>query len=232
MVPRWAKHSFYVSLSPLMRVNAWRHRAFVRPTSGNPIRVHLGPGQKKYLPGWVNVDANFVSSRFDVWADLRHALPFGDDSVDCIYSHHVIEHLPDLRFHFAEMFRCLKPGGAIRVGGPNGDNAMAAFQQGLSEWFDDWPDNRRSLGGRFENFIFCRGEHVTILTSSFLGELASDAGFAGVRDVGIGQTTHPELFTRDALESEPNDWPSLPKTVLIEAVKPALGARRHQESGS
>jgi SAM-dependent methyltransferase len=202
-----------------MRANAWRHRQW-RGHSAKPVRAHLGPGQKKYLPGWVNVDANLVSSKPDVWADLRYALPFPDRSVDCIYSHHVVEHLPDLRFHFAELFRCLKPGGAIRVAGPHGDNAMKAFETGLSQWFDNWPDNRRSLGGRFENFIFCRGEHLTILTGSFLAELAEDAGFVDIRAAGVGETAHPELFSRDALDTEPNDFPSLPRTIVLEAIKP------------
>jgi predicted SAM-dependent methyltransferase len=219
MVPRWAKASYFAFLSPLMRANSWRHRNNSRPRDG-PIRVHLGPGQKNYLRGWINVDANLISCRPDVWADLRYSLPFPNRSVDCVYSHHVIEHLPDLDFHFAEMYRCLKPGGVIRIAGPHGENAMRALQKGLAEWFDDWPTKRRSIGGRFENFIFCRGEHVTILTPSFLRELAEDAGFGDIAEASPGQTLHPRLFTADAMSSEWNDWPDLPKTVVLEAVKP------------
>ncbi|MCL4752356.1 MAG: methyltransferase domain-containing protein [Myxococcales bacterium] len=220
MVPRAVKAAYYFLLSPAMRLNAASHR--VAPRLGNtaPVRVHLGPGQRNYLPGWVNVDANLVSSRPDIWADLRFALPFRNDSVDCFYSHHVIEHLPDLDAHFRELFRCLKPGGLMRVGGPHGDNAMIAMQQGRAAWFGDWPTKRTSMGGRFENFIFCKGEHLTILTQSFLTELATNAGFTDVRTLAPGETTNPTLFTPDALALEPESDPSLPHTLLIEARKP------------
>ena len=100
---------------------------------------------KNYLPGWVNVDANLFTGKCDVWADLRNPLPFRDESVDVFYSHHVIEHLPDLAFHFSELFRCLKPGGIFRVGGPNGDNAMRKYLEGDADWFIEFPDRRSSL---------------------------------------------------------------------------------------
>jgi predicted SAM-dependent methyltransferase len=184
--------------------------------------VHLGPGQKKYLDGWVNVDANFVSSRPDIWADLRFPLPFSDNTASALYSHHVIEHLPNLNAHFAEMYRCLQPGGVLRTGGPHGDNAIRAFLAGDSNWFGDWPTYRRSIGGRFENFIFCKGEHLTILTESFLCELAEDAGFVDIKVEKPRETGHSELFDAAvmAMEEAPTGRPV--KTVLIEAMKPTL----------
>lgn len=36
----------------------------------------------------------------------------------------MIERLPNLDFHSREMYRCLVPGGSIRVGEPHGDNAI------------------------------------------------------------------------------------------------------------
>lgn len=117
------KQMFFTLSDPLMRANAWLYRSFLAPSSG-VVRVHLGPGQKNYLAGWINVDANLISAKIDVWANFAHKLPFRDNSVDVFYSHHVIEHVPDLQFHFNEMYRCLKPGGIFRVGGPNGDSAI------------------------------------------------------------------------------------------------------------
>lgn len=219
MVPRLVKKTYYVILSPLMRLNAWRHRK--RPSrlrkSG---RAHLGPGQKCYLPGWVNVDANLISSRPDIWADLRFKLPFPDNSLDAIYSHHMIEHLPDLDYHFREMYRCLKSGGVLRVGGPHGDNAMTAMRQGLFEWFGDWPTKRSSLGGRFDNFIFCKGEHLTILTKSFLEELCDQSGFVNISIAMPKATSYPDVIDALVLESEWRGDDNFPKTLLIEALKP------------
>ncbi|MBE0622163.1 MAG: methyltransferase domain-containing protein [Burkholderiales bacterium] len=184
----------------------------------------MGPGQRGYKPGWINVDANFLSARIDVWADLRNRLPFRDDSVDVFYSHHVIEHLPDshLSFHIREMYRCLKPGGVIRVGGPNGDEACRNFLANNHDWFSDFPDKRGSIGGRLVNFLLCRGEHLTILTRSYLAELLEQQSFDEiVFRVPVTDTGYPERLT-DALSGESESTPNSPHTLLVEAMKPKL----------
>src|SRR5260370_25035542 len=111
-----AKEVYFAVLHYPMRANALRHRLV--PSRVKPDKVHLGPGQLNYLNGWTNVDANFVTAKIDIWADISAKLPFKTETVSAFYSHHVIEHLRDrlLPFHFSELFRCLKPGGMIRVG--------------------------------------------------------------------------------------------------------------------
>ncbi len=186
------------------------------------MRAHLGPGQRNYLAGWVNVDANFISAKIDIWADLRFALPFPDGSVDAFYSHHVVEHLPDrlLPFHFAEMFRCLKPGGVIRVGGPHGESAARKLIEGDGAWFDDFPDKRASVGGRYANFILCRGEHLTILTPSYLREIAGNAGFTNISVRSpIDETGYPRMFDAAVMVTEFESTPEVPHTLIIEARK-------------
>lgn len=219
MIARSVKAAYYALLSPLMRANAVRHRLLPSALRESQ-RAHLGPGQRNYLSGWVNVDANLISSRPDVWCDLRFKLPFPNESLHTIYSHHVIEHLPNLDFHFRDMFRCLRRGGIIRVGGPHGDNAMHAMKNGLHDWFGDWPTSRRSLGGRFENFIFCKGEHLTILTESFLHELCQDAGFKDVQTQPPRRSKYPDIFDAAVLDMEPCNNYKLPQTLLVEASKP------------
>ena len=222
MISRGLKTAYYAAARGPMFVYARVYRAFFAPSTGM-VRVHLGPGQNNYLPGWVNVDANIVSARPDVWADLRNALPFGDGTVDVFYSHHMIEHLADqlLPFHFSELFRCLKPGGLVRLGGPNGDTAIKKFVEGDAAWFGDFPDSRKSLGGRFANFILCRGEHTTILTESYLAELLSAAGFVDiVRCSPAVETTDPNLITSQLLALETESTPEAPHTLLVEARKP------------
>jgi predicted SAM-dependent methyltransferase len=158
----------------------YKHLRAPRPGT-NPTKVQLGPGRAKYLDGWINVDANFISAKIDVWADLRDELPFRDNSVDVFYSHHVVEHLPDslLSFHIGEMFRCLKKGGVIRVGGPNAEAAAQKLIEGDRNWFGDFPEKRESIGGRFANFILCAGDHRTILTFSYIQTLSGKRFFRG-----------------------------------------------------
>lgn len=210
-----------------MRLNASVYRVVRSPKAGTVLKIHLGPGQQKYIAGWINVDANIFTAHCDLWADLRHPLPFRDGTVDAIYSHHVIEHLPNLSAHLRDAFRCLRPGGAYRVGGPNGDGAIKKFLDGELSWFGDWPDRRRSIGGRLENFVFCRGEHLTILTFSFLHELMSDIGFTNItRCLPTKETTRPDLF-HDCLGVEDESDFDCPHTLIVEADKPAATEARN-----
>ncbi len=201
-----------------MSVNGWFFRWLRAPLSGR-VKVHLGPGQKRYLDGWLNLDANMFTAKCDVWVDLRNRLPFNNNSVDSFYSHHVIEHLPNLDFHFKDVFRCLKPGGVYRVGVPNGDSAISKFIDGDKLWFGDWPVNRKSIGGRFENFVFCKGEHLTIVTYSFVQELMENEGFVYIsKCLPSKDTGFPEFFA-DCLDKENESDFITPHTLIVEGQK-------------
>jgi predicted SAM-dependent methyltransferase len=219
VLTRRAKSAFYRVAGPLLWLNGRFYRALRAPRNGH-VRVHLGPGQKNYLEGWINLDANMFTGRCDVWVDLRNPLPFRTSSIAGMYSHHVIEHLPDIKAHLQDVLRCLVPGGVYRFGGPNGDAAIAAFVRNDSAWFSDFPDRRESIGGRLENFIFCRQEHLTILTESYLRELLNAVGFVSVsRCLPTKETGFHDLFG-DCLRIEHESDFSCPHTLILEAVKP------------
>jgi len=225
MISREAKAAYYAVFRVPMRISGALFRAVKAPASGNSklIRVQLGPGQRNYLANWINLDANFLTAKCDVWANLEDPLPFRDNSVDVFYSHHVIEHISDrnLSKHFLEMHRCLKPGGMIRVGGPNGDMAIRKYLHGDASWFSDFPDRHSSIGGKLNNFIFCRNEHLTILTPSYLEELSTMAGFERFSICTPGRTTtNPELITEEVLALEWESSLSEPHTLIIECYKP------------
>jgi predicted SAM-dependent methyltransferase len=222
LISRDLKAAYYYFIRYPMVISGWTYRWLLSPRRGT-VKVHLGPGQKNYLKGWINVDANFISAKIDVWADLRNRLPFRDKTVDAFYSHHMIEHLPDslLPFHLKEMHRCLKPGGVVRIGGPNGDMAILKFQANDRDWFPDYPDSRDSMGGKFVNFVFCRGEHLTLLTESYLRELLSKAGFVDIRKCRPRtESFYPAIF-EPVLEKEFfGKDPESPDTLIVEAAKP------------
>ena len=219
MIPFWLKRCYYAAFRVPMRINGALYRAARQPKE--PICVHLGCGQVHYIPGWVNVDANIFSARPDVWANLMDPLPFRRNSVKMFYSHHMVEHLPDrfLASHFRDMYECLIPGGGIRVGGPDIGNACQKFVEGDLAWFSsDMPFARRSLGGKFTNFVFCGGEHLTALSESYLRELATDAGFVDIRH--CSPVRESGLVGQEVLSTESESDFDVPHTVIIEARKP------------
>jgi len=202
-----------------MRLNGLAYRIFRQPK--HPIKVHLGPGQNNYIEGWLNVDANIFTSKIDLWTDFMNTLPFQDNSVESIYSHHVIEHFRDdlIQQHFNDMFRVLVPGGTVRVGGPNSDAAMKKYLQGDLSWFSTFPRKRSSVGGRLVNFIFCANEHLTALTPSYLDELLKNAGFIdGTICIPMRESKY---FGREVLDKESENDFEFPHTLIIEARKPA-----------
>lgn len=198
-----------------MKINGIFYRNFKAPKSD--IKIHLGPGQNNYIDGWINVDANAFTGKCDIWADLRNPLPFHDNSADAVYSHHMVEHLPNIESHFREVYRCLRPGGLYRVGGPNGDQAIDRFINNDNKWFSDFPDCRSSIGGRFENFIFCRQEHLTILTESYLREIMEKVGFQNLKLCKPAIEGSKDFAP--CMEFEYESTPEYPHTIIIEAQK-------------
>lgn len=223
MVSYNLKRLYYNLFTPLMAINGKFYQLFQSPNTQNKeiIKVQLGPGQRNYLPGFINVDSNFISAKTDVWADISKNIPFKDESIDFIYSHHVIEHLTDLALHFQEVYRTLKKGGKIRIGAPNGDNAIKKFIANDMNWFPNFPDERKSIGGKFENFIFCRKEHLTIITESYLIEILENIGFKNISFcLPTKDTKFPDFVKPDEILSK--EWESdfeFPHTIIVEAEK-------------
>jgi predicted SAM-dependent methyltransferase len=224
MIPRRLRVTYFRLFRGPMRINGLVYRYLRQPAQ--PISVHLGPGRHaiRQLRGWVSLDANIVTARPDVWANMLDPLPFRNDSVLRFYSYHVIEHLPDDRLPglFKELFRCLVPGGGIRIGGPHAENSARKLLERDVKWFSDFPDKRASIGGRFANFLLCRNEHTALLTPSYLEELASDAGF---EQIAFPLVTQESKIAPDILAGEDESDLICPHTVIVEARKPGCPFR-------
>lgn len=85
-----------------------------------PHRLHLGSGAR-LIDGWTNIDLEGEPSPYFMAYDLRRGLPFGEGSVDRIFSEHFFEHLHryDAVKLLADCHRVLIPGGVIRVSVPD-----------------------------------------------------------------------------------------------------------------
>lgn len=108
----------------LARANA--HKAVELLAGDEPIRLEIGAGPERKMPGWTTVDQ---CQGCDLVLDLTGALPFPDGTVARIYSSHVLEHFQfkDLMGLLAECRRVLKPEGTFSASVPNARIYIEAY---------------------------------------------------------------------------------------------------------
>jgi SAM-dependent methyltransferase len=89
--------------------------------------LNLGCGET-FHPDWANLDFVSNSSAVKEW-DLKRGLPFRDQSFDCCYSSHVLEHLTHVEATalLMEILRVLKPGGVTRIVVPDFELAAREY---------------------------------------------------------------------------------------------------------
>lgn len=79
--------------------------------------LNLGGGGNLH-DDWLTAD---VDPRADIFLDARRRFPFEDCSLDAIFCEEVIEHFTpaEAQHVLRECYRCLKPGGRIRLSTPD-----------------------------------------------------------------------------------------------------------------
>jgi len=92
-------------------------------TDERKIMINIGAGEF-YLRHWRNLDYrtsyyNYRDGLIDYFHDLKspRPFPFRDNQVYLFYSSHTLEHIPQkfCQHIFDEIYRCLKPQGAVRL---------------------------------------------------------------------------------------------------------------------
>jgi len=91
------------------------------------IWLELGSGAKRGQNGWITID--FTGA--DICHDLRNGIPFPSDSVDRIYTSHMLEHISyrDLLVFLDECYRVLKKGGSFSVCVPDAGRYISAYAE-------------------------------------------------------------------------------------------------------
>ena len=81
-----------------------------------PVRIDLGAGPTKH-PGSFGVDI-WRRASVDLVCDLEQPLPFRSDSVDTVYSSHVVEHVRNFVSLMEEVYRICKPEATVQISVP------------------------------------------------------------------------------------------------------------------
>lgn len=85
-------------------------------------------------------------------------IPLKNETVDLAFSHHAIEHIPDVESVFSEVFRILKPGGFFLLGCPN---------EGVFWWL---------LAYALSPAVMRASDHIHFFNSDVLSEMGRKCG--------------------------------------------------------
>ena len=136
------------------------------------IRLNIGAGKYWYDESWKIVDASSVHSDKDnvIATDITDSDGlndyFQDNSVDCIYSSHTLEHFlkKDAEKLLMDCFSILKDGAPLRIVVPCLDIITSMYVDRNYNW---WANNNMS-GGKRDNDI------DTDMTIKFLDAIGSN----------------------------------------------------------
>jgi len=202
-----------------------------------PIHVPGGDGLTKINFGsyicmfhfdWLNADVIDLSEfarrngyKFQRM-DVTLSLPFLDESVDCIVSHHLLEHLnreQGTRF-LKECYRILRPSAVIRVSVPDTRLITEVYNRGeliktyapVNIGVEKSKDEAEAL------YRILFDGHATLYDGESLKRAMEEAGFINVRVMPFNKSRSPVIQAQTI-----DSYPSL--SVFCEGSKPSLGKK-------
>ena len=167
------------------------------------IKLHLGSG-RNILDGWINTDFNTAKFGGCEHLDVTEKFPYDDNSVDYIFSEHMIEHISyqDGKFMLEESFRVLKSGGKVRISTPDLKfliNLYTDDKTDLQKRYIDYSVNHKSYDVSIgtDTFIinnYVRGwGHIFIYDEKTLKSLFESIGFSNVKSCLIAESEDENL---------------------------------------
>ena len=152
------------------------------------VQLHIGCG-KRYIPGFIHIDlADF--SHIDYKTDVSDLSMFKDNSVDLIYTCHVLEYFDRIQVKdvLKEWRRVLKPKGILRVAVPDFEALIKVYQQYGNLSLIIGP-----LYGRWEiegskKVVY----HRTVYDFESLKKVLESAGFVNIHRYDWRKTIHKD----------------------------------------
>ena len=148
-----------------------------------------------------------------VFGDARKKLKFKENSVDFIYSSHMIEHFyPKEAFNFLkECYRILRPGGILRLAVPD-------LEKSSKKYLEDIKKNKNSKPAKeFNEIIYASSKktrfgHHWMFDFLLIKDFLHNVGFKDIRKCGYQTGNCPDL---DKIENRK-------ESLFVEAIKEGL----------
>jgi predicted SAM-dependent methyltransferase len=189
-------------------------------------KLHIGCGPHN-LEGWLNADLYPRGNQIRL--DATRRFPLEDNSIDFVYTEHMIEHIPwpAALLMLKESFRVLKPGGIIRVATPNLDFLTGLLKGNLPEsaktylrsnrpiWTAWAPDDSAIFA--FNHFVRAWG-HQFIFDAATLRRTLEMAGFSAIAERPLNESPAAELCGLAAETRMPPGFLAM-ETIVLEGTK-------------
>ena len=188
-------------------------------------KLHLGCG-RNMIGGWINTDLNMikfpsgpkhldVTDKFSIREKRKDDIIIDDNSIDYIFSEHLIEHLTyqEGKFMLEECFRVLKVGGKIRISTPDLKFLIDIYtddKTDLQKRYIDYSVNHRAFDISIvtdtfiiNNYVRCWG-HTFIYDEKTLKSLFESIGFSNVKSCLIAESEDENLKDLENINDEMN----------------------------
>ncbi len=195
---------FEIRAYGLSLVGLVKSKVFFDKNKVNKLEIGAGNVRKN---GFITLD---LSRKTDFPFDLRIGLPFPDESLDFIYSEHVMEHFSydDLRALLKDCYRALKPSGIFSAAIPNARIYLDAYLHPANfdrEKYCQYKQYHLAYKSRidFVNYIFyMNGHHRYMFDEDNIQSVLTDVGLRNVRLRDFDPTLDQEARRYESIYAE------------------------------
>jgi len=159
------------------------YRKFRKIADGKQIKLNLGSGPVKGDTGWTTID---VYGSDIIW-DLRKNLPLSNNSVQEIYTSHLLEHLDyrDIRKLLLEIYRIMCPKGSLKICVPDASRYISAYVSGTllrneKDLYTPAVTNTGSFIDQVNYIAYMGGEHKFMFDVHNLSSILLECGFTTI----------------------------------------------------
>ena len=172
-------------INQLLHNSQFKATQIVDARQNRKINLEIGAGNKKGKNDWITLDLN---TECDLYWDLLLPLPFPDNSIDMIYSSHVLEHFyyRDLIKLLENCHQVLKENGKISICVPDASTYVKAYLNPKEFDFDNFFQYKPAFNFHSEidyiNYIaYMDGHHRHMFDSKNLIAILEKMGFKNAR---------------------------------------------------